>query len=96
MAEDFFGDEEAALRLDDRLGRRLEQDDVVGAFAIPPEVLIWRVVRSMTAWALSSATSGRRTSMSSYRRMRQDTPSNGICPADGDRRRGAERKRGAV
>src|SRR4051812_24449090 len=39
----------------------------------------------MTAWALSSATSGRRTSISSYRRMRQDTPSNGKRPADGGR-----------
>jgi hypothetical protein len=37
----------------------------------------------MTAWALSSATSGRRTSMSSYRRMRQFTPSNGDRPAAG-------------
>src|SRR5690349_21557307 len=46
----------------------------------------------MTAWARSSATSGRSTSMSSYRRMRQDTPSNGNRPADGRNRRGTERK----
>src|SRR5439155_16020497 len=44
----------------------------------------------MTAWALSSATSGRRTSISSYRRMRQGTPSNGNRPADGSA--GAEPK----
>ena len=31
--------------------------------------------------------------MSSYRRMRQDTPSNGNRPADGEGRRGTERKR---
>src|SRR5689334_13064439 len=48
----------------------------------------------MTAWARSSATSGRRTSMSSYRRMRQDTPSNGNRPADGEA--GAEPKGNAV
>ena len=35
VAEDLLGDEQAALHLDDRLGRRLEQDDVVRAFAVP-------------------------------------------------------------
>src|SRR5438094_5852022 len=39
-----------------------------------------RVVRSMTAWILSSGASGRSTSMSSYRRMRLHAPSYGIAP----------------
>ena len=34
VAEDLLGDEEAALELDDRLGRGLEQDDVVRALAM--------------------------------------------------------------
>ncbi len=34
VAEDLLGDEQAALELDDRLGGRLEEDDVVRAFAV--------------------------------------------------------------
>ena len=34
VAEDLLGDLEAALQLGDRLGRRLEQDDVVRALAV--------------------------------------------------------------
>src|SRR5258705_10994052 len=33
VADDLLGDEEDALNLDDRLGRCLEEDDVVGALA---------------------------------------------------------------
>ena len=35
VAEDLLGDEQAALELGDRLGGRLEEDDVVRALAMP-------------------------------------------------------------
>jgi hypothetical protein len=35
VAEHFLGDEEAALELRDDGRRRLEDDDVIGAFAVP-------------------------------------------------------------
>ena len=39
VAEDLLGDQEAALHLGDGLGRRLEQDDVVRAFAVPVDLV---------------------------------------------------------
>ena len=39
VAEDLLGDEQRALQLDDRVGRRLEQDDVVRALAVPVDLV---------------------------------------------------------
>ena len=62
----------------------------------PPPAVIWRVTRSMTAWLLSSGTSGRITSMSSRRRAGAPSTGGALPTSDEADRHGAERDEAEV